>query len=229
MGIDLSNYVEVNDRIAAFYEKHPEGSLQSIWETVEVGGNTFIVCDAFAYRTPDDERPGQGTAWECFPGKTPYTKDSELMNAQTSAWGRAIAALGFEVRRGIATREDVQNRSGGNGSNAGGSQTKGLATEKQRKWVLGDGEKPGLVQKADFSPEQLDLLAKWSQNDAGKLTFEAASFLIENLKDGTAEGRTAVLERIGWSDVPGDLPAVDTSDFEPDGKTAPKDETEVPA
>ena len=41
------------------------------------------------------------------------------------------------------------------------------------------------------------------------------------LKDGTAEGRTTVLTEVGWSDTPGDF---DTSDFEPDGKTAPTEE-----
>lgn len=108
MSINLDNYVEVHDRIAAFSEKHPEGSLQSKWRVQEIGGSTLIVVEARAYRTPDDPRPGVGLASEPVPGKTPYTKDSELMNAETSAWGRAIAALGFEVRRGVASKNEVQ-------------------------------------------------------------------------------------------------------------------------
>ena len=67
---------------------------------------------ALAYRAPDDPMPGIGTAWEPFPGRTPYTRDSELMNAETSAWGRAIVAtLAADTNKGIASREEVRNRS----------------------------------------------------------------------------------------------------------------------
>jgi hypothetical protein len=50
-------------------------------------------------------------AWEVFPGRTPYTRGSELQNAETSAWGRAIIAVGAsDSKRGIASREEVRNR-----------------------------------------------------------------------------------------------------------------------
>jgi hypothetical protein len=78
---------------------------------VNIGGKDFVVYTAAAYRAPDDERPGIGTAWEPIPGKTPYTKDSEVMVAETSAWGRAIvAALAGETKR-IASADEVRNRS----------------------------------------------------------------------------------------------------------------------
>ncbi len=107
-----SDYVPVNKRIQEFYDRYPEGSLQSLRppEILEVGGKAFVVYAAAAYRTADDTRPGVGWAWEPVPGPTNFTRDSELMNAETSAWGRAIAALGFEVKNSVATREDVQNR-----------------------------------------------------------------------------------------------------------------------
>jgi hypothetical protein len=71
----------------------------------------FIVYVAAAYRTPDDAAPGIGAAWEPYPGQTPYTLGSELMNAETSAWGRAIIAVGAsDSKRGIASREEVRNR-----------------------------------------------------------------------------------------------------------------------
>lgn len=72
----------------------------------------FIV-RAEAYRGPDDECPGVGTAWEPFPGRTPYTRHSELMNAETSAWGRALASLGYEVHNGIASANEMRGREGG--------------------------------------------------------------------------------------------------------------------
>lgn len=115
----MADYVDVAERIAGFYGKYPEGSLQPLdparpWTITTFGEDrdrrVFIVYTAAAYRTPDDARPGIGVAWEPFPGRTPYTRDSEIMNAETSAWGRAIAALGIATKKGIATQQDVRNR-----------------------------------------------------------------------------------------------------------------------
>jgi len=102
---DLKDYVDVATRIAAFKERYPEGTLQS--EVVELTDKRVVV-KAYAYRDQDDKRPAVGHAAEPIPGSTPYTRGSELMVCETSAWGRAIAALGFEVKRGIATQEEVQ-------------------------------------------------------------------------------------------------------------------------
>lgn len=122
MGVDLSNYVEVPERIKAFREKYPDGTLQQVkWEIVEVLGKAFVAFTAAAYRTPDDERPGIGTAWEPIPGPTPYTRDSELMNAETSAWGRAIIAVGAADATRVASAEEVRNRSGFGQTPAGSS------------------------------------------------------------------------------------------------------------
>lgn len=105
------DYVDVAERIREFREKHPDGSLQQVdWKVVDVGGKTFVAYTAAAYRTPDDERPGIGTAWEPFPGPTPYTRDSELMNAETSAWGRAIIASGAADAKRVASANEVANR-----------------------------------------------------------------------------------------------------------------------
>lgn len=106
------DYVDVAERIREFREKHPEGSLQRVdWGVSESpGGAVFVYYTAAAYRTPDDPRPGIGTAWEPLPGRTPYTKDSELMNAETSAWGRAIIAAGAADAKRVASANEVANR-----------------------------------------------------------------------------------------------------------------------
>lgn len=107
----LDDYIDVAERILAFKEAYPEGSLQTVeWEVKEIGNRTFIVYRAAAYREPGDFRPGMGIAWEPFPGPTPYTKDSELMNAETAAWGRAIVACGLPANRKIASKQEVQAR-----------------------------------------------------------------------------------------------------------------------
>jgi hypothetical protein len=100
------DYVDVAERIRQFKELYPDGSLQTI-EVEWLDG--LVIAKAAAYRTPDDERPGIGMASEPVPGKTPYTRDSELMNAETSAWGRAIVAVGIPTKR-IASSNEVQNR-----------------------------------------------------------------------------------------------------------------------
>ena len=116
MSFDLSDYVDVRARIEMFREKYPNGSLQPAnpiepFRVVIIGDKTFIAYTACAYRTPDDPRPGIGTAWEPVPGRTPYTKDSELMNAETSAWGRAIVAvLAVDRNQPIASADEVRNR-----------------------------------------------------------------------------------------------------------------------
>jgi hypothetical protein len=104
------DYVDVATRIRDFKTAYPDGSLQQVrLEFHKVGDQEFILYVAACFRYPDDPRPGIGSAWEPVPGKTPYTKDSEVMNAESSAWGRAIiAATGAETK--IATLEDVRNR-----------------------------------------------------------------------------------------------------------------------
>ena len=103
------DYIEVKDRVQEFMAKYPDGSLAGSWEWTERLGEPWIVYRAEAYRTPTDPRPGIGYAWEPVPGRTPFTRDSELMVAETSAWGRALAALGIAVHRGIATGDEVRN------------------------------------------------------------------------------------------------------------------------
>ena len=114
MAYNLDDYVDVGERIHSFYERFPEGRLQSYRDpyVLDIGGKAFVVYAAAAYRDPDDTHPGIGWAWEPVPGSTPYTRDSELMNAETSAWGRAIVSLGFETKkgRGLASRQEVRNR-----------------------------------------------------------------------------------------------------------------------
>lgn len=115
MALDM-DYIDVAARLVEFRTKHPEGSLQPAnlaepFRVVDIAGQCYIAVVAAAYRSPDDPRPGIGMAYEAFPGKTNFTRGSELQNAETSAWGRAIvAALAADTKRGIASAEEVRNR-----------------------------------------------------------------------------------------------------------------------
>src|SRR5438132_406221 len=113
----MDDYVDVAARIAAIkgeqQREYPDGSFQphEPFRIVTVGDTTFVAYTAAFYRTPDDPRPGVGSAWEPVPGRTPYTKNSELQNAETSAWGRAlVAALAADTKKGVATSDEIRNR-----------------------------------------------------------------------------------------------------------------------
>ena len=107
MAIDLNDYVLVKDRVRLFYERYPEGSISSRYELATVNGQDTYIVTALAYREPGDPAPGIGLGKIAVPGKTPFTRDSELENAQTKAWGRAIGSLGIGIEAGLATYEEV--------------------------------------------------------------------------------------------------------------------------
>jgi hypothetical protein len=80
---------------------------------IEIGERMFLEVVAHVYRSPDDRTPTVASAWEPFPGRTPYTRDSEAMNAETSAVGRALGLAGYGSTKSIASREEVQARQPG--------------------------------------------------------------------------------------------------------------------
>lgn len=109
---DLGDYVEVKDRIAKFYDLYGQGRLvtDTVTLTREPDDRPRVMVRALAYRNPDDIHPAVGTSWMELPGTTPYTKGSEVENAETSAWGRAIAALGILTDKSIASAQEVANK-----------------------------------------------------------------------------------------------------------------------
>ena len=110
-GFALGDYVEVKDRIRLFYEAYPSGAIVTEAAWVSMDDDIYRVwVKALAYRAPDDPHPGVGHSWMALPGTTPYTRGSELENTETSAWGRAIAATGLALDKGIASGDEVRNK-----------------------------------------------------------------------------------------------------------------------
>lgn len=100
----LEDYVDVATRIQAFYEKYPEGSISA---RITIDDGKRVVIKAKAYRHPLDLLPGVGHAEEVR-GEGMVNKTSAVENCETSAWGRALAAVGLEVRKGIASRQEME-------------------------------------------------------------------------------------------------------------------------
>lgn len=176
----LADYVYVAERIQTFREKHPEGSLQPAnpanpYDIIHIGEKTFIVYVAAAYRTPDDPRPGIGIAYEPFPGLTPYTKNSELMVAETSAWGRAIVASLAADSKKIASRDEVVNRQTQPTTSSERTERPQSVQNTQTVRMATDGQERTLyaISKA------LDKLPPAK----GSLTFAEASAMIDKLKE----------------------------------------------
>jgi hypothetical protein len=183
---DLADYIGVNERILAFKKDNPEGSLQA--EIVELTDKRVTV-KAFAYRTPNDVRPGVGHSYLDIPGKTAFTRGSELENAETSAWGRALAAIGYEIRRSIASAEEVQSKQADTvttdplvvASNAAARDATGSATDAMRRKVFAEATKAGLT-KDQLKALSLLLVKRHSSKDWSVVDVDSllASFATED-------------------------------------------------
>lgn len=100
----LKDYIQVNERLIKFYEKYPEGSIQTDIISID---NEKVVMRAYAFRTKHDNIPSTGHAEE-IRNSSYINRNSAVENCETSAVGRALANLGFEIRHSIASREEIE-------------------------------------------------------------------------------------------------------------------------
>jgi hypothetical protein len=136
------DYVDVAERLRLLFDKYPDASLRGSYELITVAEQTFICYTAECFRSENDAAPGIGTAWEQVPGKTPFTRGSEMQNAETSAWGRAIVAVGAAPSKHVASADEVRNRqpfvpAGFDSEEEAAARTKQV-TEIARKAGIGD-------------------------------------------------------------------------------------------
>jgi hypothetical protein len=76
----------------------------------EVNDKLYIEIKCTVWRDKDDPLPVIAFCWEPFPGTTPYTRDSEQMNASTSALGRALGMMGMGIEHKMASKQEVLAR-----------------------------------------------------------------------------------------------------------------------
>lgn len=105
---DESSYVKVNERLAEFWEKYPQGRINTFVSELKDG----ILVKAVILRDINDGQefgltgmaPATGHAF--LPGG--LKGDKVLEYTETVAIGRALAILGHKVEKSIATAEEMK-------------------------------------------------------------------------------------------------------------------------
>ena len=149
--MNLDDYIDVPTRLKMALERWPELRVQELGYRLEQFADTqTIVCEVRVYRTPDDQYPAIATASEPLPGKTPYTRDSELMNGFTSALGRALGYMGIGLTSSIASRNEVEARTYNKPTTMTPRSAEEPPTPKQLGMlkVLGSTQKPATKREA---------------------------------------------------------------------------------
>lgn len=115
MGFDLKNYEEVKDRIPRFWEKHPEGAIET--DMVEHQGDNYVV-KATLRRTEGGPVLATGLAQETV-GVGNVNKTAALENCETSAIGRALANAGFSSTKSARPSREEMSKVNGSAPEAG--------------------------------------------------------------------------------------------------------------
>lgn len=111
MSFDIGDYVDVKTRLKQALDKFPDLRISEFAPLlVTVGDRGFIQTMVTVWRDAGDLMPCTAYNWEPFPGRTPYTKDSEQQNSATSALGRALGYMGFGIETSIASANEVRAR-----------------------------------------------------------------------------------------------------------------------
>ena len=191
---NLGDYVDVPTRLALALKKFPDLRVQETKPIiVTVDNQQYVEISCTVWRDADDLIPTVAYCWEPIPGRTPYTKGSEMMNASSSCLGRALGFLGMGIGKSIASRNEIQARQQATVAEVSPiradleqpfgetANTKAYATPKQR----------GLIRALSFEKKigTADLMAyvnkilknEYSSIDA--ISKDEASAVIESLQD----------------------------------------------
>jgi len=109
---DLDNYETVEERIARFYEAHPDGRIitENLTTPADRSVGTWVV-KATVFLTEGEQAAelpkATGHAFE-IDGQGMANKTAALENAETSAIGRCLANMAMSGNRGRVTRTEME-------------------------------------------------------------------------------------------------------------------------
>jgi hypothetical protein len=190
-GNPFQDYVSVAERIEKFYQKYPEGRIitQIVHHDLERG---FILMRAEVYRNAEDTLPAAtGHAYE-MKSEGYVQRTSYIEVGETSSVGRALAMAGFEVKRGIASREEMEKvarfeaRQSATkaapkeiASAKSAEKTDGPATDEQKNQILNLLEE---LRPKNRSAQRALLMEKTGRQSRDDLTQQEAEKLLKELR-----------------------------------------------
>jgi hypothetical protein len=104
---NLGDYVDVPTRLAEALKRWPDLRIQETRPViVTVDNQAYVEISCTVWRDDTDPLPTTAYCWEPIPGRTPYTKGSEMMNASTSLpWARTrISWHGYRQKHCVTQR-----------------------------------------------------------------------------------------------------------------------------
>jgi hypothetical protein len=148
-----ADYVEVADRIRAWYETYPNARIET--EIISISDKLVVVkAQAFRGENIDEKPAGIGHSSMNIPGSTPYTRGSELENTETSAAGRALVMAGLPSKK-IASGDEIRAKGGAVKSDPVSTAAKAIFDdiEVKEKELKDDSEKAEEVPYEVWSDE----------------------------------------------------------------------------
>lgn len=136
----LKDYVPVNERLMLFWKDHPDGRVETELIRAQEG---IVIVKASLFLPSNDGKPlATGHAHEREDSSF-INKTSALEICETSAVGRALALAGYEIKKSIASKEEVEN--------ALAKQARIVAGEE----ICGECGAPLTIAVAKYSKEKL--------------------------------------------------------------------------
>jgi hypothetical protein len=184
---DVSNYVDVQERLVRFWSEYPDGRIDSDLMSLP---DEFerVVFKASVYKRLEDAVPA-ATGWAAeVAGGQGANQTSWHENCETSAIGRALANMGYATSG--KDRPSRQEMAKANHQPAGANTdpdpvTPINETQRKRIWALAHEVWPKDPEQ-DFDPADVNLHdeigRKWKVTSLNDLTVEQANTYIQRLK-----------------------------------------------
>lgn len=172
---NLEEYATVNERIQEFYTRYPDGVVQT---DLILNENGTVIFKAYIYKNQEDNKPTIGHAME-KEGSSFINKTSHIENAETSAVGRALAMMGFCIKKSIASREEVEN------AKLNQDKPKTKSAEKWKTITVQDQKSLFILAKNDAKLVK-EVLLKYGWTQTKEITLEKYPEIIKEIESRVA-------------------------------------------